>query len=519
MAVFVGAVAILAVAYGPHVVNGGFYNDDWTDTSFMYFEKHVRTVLEQVHAGYAHRPLYVLYGPVLHWVVGDRPWLLNSWSLVLATGFAVAMWAVLREYGLGAIPAAAAAYLTVLFPFADSSRLWAASSHMTLSLTLFCVGMLATLRAFSRDGSRALWLHVAAATLYLASLAIFEITAGLIAGSGLLYILSERRRRAYVRWALDIVIAVLFVAIFTVGQQTAYERSGLSGQLENAQRIVDQAWTLFAWAAVPFGDARRDVTTLVVMAVVAAGVATWRFGPPPLAGQARRWLVVAGAGMLVIGLGYLPFVPADPNQYQPLFHGGQNRVNMAASPGYAIVFVALAQLAGLAVAAVGRLRPAVAGAIGVAIVVLLGLGMAGDVAKDRAVWARSWDRQTALLAEVKAKVPRPQLKASILTFGHAGAEQFGVPLLGGQYDVTHALRLTYRRPDITGAAVLQGTRLDCGAQEVTLTGGSSDGYRAQYGRTTFVDVGTHDAQAITSPARCRQVLPRMTPGPVYRVNR
>lgn len=516
LAVLLGAVAVLAVVYGPHVVNGGFYNDDWTDTGFMFFEKDVGTVLSQVYGAYAHRPLYVLYTPTLHWLAGDRPWLLNTWSLVLAAAFAVAMWAVLRRYRLPALAAAAAAFLTILFPFADSNRLWAAASHMTLSLTLFAAGLLVSLRAFEREGARALRLHAAAVVLYVASLAIFEVTAGFIAGAGLLYLLRERPRGVvFARWAVDAVAAVLFVVIFTMG--ASYTRVGLSEQIENAGRIADGAWTLLARAAVPFGDARRDVTTLALLAAVGAGVAVWRLAAPPLAAEARRWLLVAAAGVLVIALGYLPFVAADPVQYQPLLVGGQNRVNMAASPGYAIVLVALAQLIGLAVAAAGRLRLAAATAVGIAVAVVVGIGMARDVAEDRGAWARSWDGQQAVLAAVQKQVPDPPRNASILTFGHAGAEQEGVPLLGGRYDMTHALRLTYRRPDVSGAAVLINSSLDCRARDAVVVRGASDGYRGEYGRLTFVDVANGVTHAIGSQAQCRQFFPGMPRGPINRV--
>jgi hypothetical protein len=518
LAVLLGAAVVLAVAYGPHVLDGGFYNDDWTDTGFMFFEKDLGTVLTQVHGSYAHRPLYVLYTPALHWLAGDNPWALNTWSLVLAAAFATAMWAVLRRYRLPALPAAAAAFLAILFPFADSNRLWAASSHMTLSLTLFAAGLLVSLRAFEREGSRALRLHAAGVVLYVASLAIFEVTAGFIAASGLLYLLRVRGRAVFVRWAVDAVAAVLFVAIFTVGQQTAYERLGLAEQVENAGRIADQAWTLLAWAAVPFGDARRDLTTLALLVVAGAGVAVWRLAAPPLAAAARRWLLVAAAGVLVMALGYLPFVPADPVQYQPLLVGGQNRVNMAASPGYAIVLVALAQLAGLAVAAVARLRPAAAAAVGLALAAVVGVGMARDVAEDRDAWARSWDGQQAVLAAVQRQVPDPPRNAEIMTFGHAGAEQEGVPLLGGRYDMTHALRLTYRRPDVSGAAVLINSSLDCRARDAVVVGGASGGYRGEYGRLTFVDVMNGVTHAIGSQAQCRRFFPGMPRGPINRVD-
>ena len=60
-----GAVLVLAVVYsGRTSSDGGFYNDDWTDTGFMFFEKERgHRPLARLRGSTATAPLYVLYTP------------------------------------------------------------------------------------------------------------------------------------------------------------------------------------------------------------------------------------------------------------------------------------------------------------------------------------------------------------------------------------------------------------------------------------------------------------------------
>jgi hypothetical protein len=512
----IGSAALLAVAYGSHVVGGGFYNDDWTDTSFVEFTHDWGTILEQVHAGYAHRPLFVVYDPVLHALAGPHPSVLNAWSLVLAVFLGVVLWRLLRTFALPVWATASVVALTLIFPFADATRLWSASSHMTLSLALCGLGILATLRALDRNRPATWRWHVIGAVLYLASLALFEVSAGLIAGAGVLYLIRHPGGRAVARWAADVVLVSAFVLVFTLGAPTAYERPGISGQLENVERIADQAWTITSVVAVPFWDGRRDVMTLLILAIALAGLCVWRFGGPVASAAARRWLAVGGLGVGVIAAGYVPFIAADPDQYQPLFQNGQNRVNAAAAPGYALLLTAGAALVANVVALLLR-RIDASIPIAAAMAALVAAGMVDDARRHVSWWDQAWDRQQRILASIQKLDPRPPPNAAILTFGHPGAERFGIPVLGGQTDVTHALRLTYGRSDITGAAVLQGTTVVCGRTGIMLEGGVLGGFAADYGQTVFIDVSARRRAAVATPGGCAREFGRMNPGPVFLV--
>ena len=514
-----GTAALLWLAYGSHVLRGGFYNDDWTETSFNVFADSWVGALDHTWSGYAHRPLFVLYDPLLHQLVGFRPWLLNLWSLVLALVLAGALHALLREVRVPAVPAAAVAVLTVLLPFSDSTRLWSAASHMSLSLALFCAGAIVALRALQRAGRRALLLHAASLVLYLASLALFEITAGFVLGAGLLYLLQGPRRAALRRWAVDVVAGGLWLALVTAGAESAYERSGLSGQIEQVGRIADQAWTLFAQAFWPFTDYRRDVATAIVLLLALGCAIAWRRATGAARSAAGTGLALLGAGLVVIMLGYLAFVPADPLAYKPSNPHGENRVNAAAAPGYALLLVATAVMLGaLAQWALPHARRLVV-VVPVLALAVLGAGLVHDAHERRAPWERSWAAQQDVLDRIEELVPRPPQDARFLTFGHPGAEQFGVPLLGGLADVTHALRLTYGDDTLGGAAVLQGSGLECGADEARVLRGSAAGFVAEYGETIAVDVSQGLRIDVRTRADCLRALETLQPGPVWRLLR
>jgi hypothetical protein len=512
----VGSATLLGIAYGSHVLNGGFYNDDWPDTSFVTFTHDWGTILAHIHSGYAHRPLFVVYDPVLHTLVGPHPSVLNAWSLILAVFMGVVLWRLLRIFTVPVWATASVVALTMIFPFADATRIWSASSHMTLSLALCGLGIIATLRALEADRTGTLRWHVAGALMYLASLALMEVSAGLIAAAGALYLIRDPGRPAVARWVGDVSLVTAFVLLFTVGAPTAYERPDISGQVDNAIRIADQAWTIAAVVAVPFWDGRRDVTTLLGLAVGIAGLLVWRFGGPSESAAARRWLALGAIGIGAIAAGYLPFIASDPDQYQPLFHNGQNRVNAAAAPGYALLLTAGAALIGnIAASAIRRFDVSIP--IAASIAALVAAGMVDEAHRHVGWWDQAWNRQQRILSTIQELELRPARNTAILTFGHPGAERFGIPVLGGQTDVTHALRLTYGRSDIRGAAVLQGTTVRCRPEGLILEGGVSGGFAADYGRTVFIDVGTRRRAAVATRAACARELGRMVPGPVYLV--
>ena len=518
-------IGTLALGFGAHVFDGGFYNDDWANISYVKYEHDFGVVLGHIWEGYAHRPVYVVYSPVVHLVIGNHPALLNLWSLVLAGALGGVFWALLRRYGVPRAWTAAVVALMLLFPFSDSTRFWEASSHMSLSLALAGCGLLVALRAFERSGRRAMLLHLCSLALYVLSLGLFEITAGLIAASGVWYALWRMHtgRPSWpivgLRWLTDLVTVGLWVGLVVAGAPTAYERLGAADSIDNAQRIADQGWTILTLALVPFGDTRRDATTLVILGSALAAASVWRLGPPRAVPTARVGLLLLIAGVTVAVCGYLPFVSSDPNQYSPLFHGGQNRVNMAASPGYAMVLVGACACASSVLACLRPPLSRVALPAGVALAALVGAGLLVDVRRDADAWARSWTATQRVLETVQALEPRPSKGEQILTFGHPGAEQFGVPLLGGQVDVTHALRLTYDEPTLTGAAVLEGTTVVCTASAVRLEGGASGGFTTDYGNTVMVDVSRGARLAVDDRGDCERGAATFKPGPVFRLQR
>lgn len=146
--VAIGLSAIALLAFGPHIHHGGFYSDDWANAADYRFD-------EQIQAGLGLRYLLLLLLPVPHAVFG----LDASDHLLLASALAVssagAFYAVLRLLRFGRIHAFAMSTLVLVFPGADSLRLWATAGVNSLSVTLFLTGLAIALRASRRAGRRA----------------------------------------------------------------------------------------------------------------------------------------------------------------------------------------------------------------------------------------------------------------------------------------------------------------------------------------------------------------------------
>ena len=523
------ALALLAgVVLGGNVLEGGFAWDDWENAATTAYPPATGFIGPLDLGTFAFRPLLAVALAGTHAVLGPIPGLHLGLALVLAVAMSVALFAVLRELGLGRAPAAAVAALVLVFPWSDSTRLWATAGLNNLAVVLWLLGVSVMLRGAEARGRRALRLHATAAGLYLASVLLYQATAVVILASLALYARGERRSRTRgrvpARCPLALATGGTLLLAAAIGVGTADAASSPARVLDHAAAIASQSLALVGRSLAPFADLPEPLVGACVLAVVAlVGLWAWR----PSAGRAtgprtdlRRSSALAAAGIAVLGCAYAVFVPAD-DRYVPFAEGTANRVNLVAALGYALLAVGAAwALATLVAVAAGRVGASaergrvIAAALWFALTGAVGTAWALELRSD----ARAWERAAVLRAQVLAAIERRAGElgpgSTVLTVGHPADVATGIPVFATSWDLNGAIKITLRDGGVSARPLTRAEPLRCGRRAL----GPAPTYNSRpepirYGRTFLLDVrGRGALSVIDGPGACRSVAARLARG-------
>jgi hypothetical protein len=393
--------------------------------------------------------------------------------------------------------AGSVALLTLLFPLADSTRLWATGSAASLAVCLYLAGILLALAALPRRGPVALAMHTGSVLLYAASVMTYEFTLVPVLLSALLYWYRVPGRGAIRRWMIDVVAMVAVLGL--ASSQTTVPREPISALPERAIEVSAGALSVVSWSVFPVGGTSdfslaRLVGGLIVLAVLGTALARLRRGGR--AAELRRWLIVAALATVVIAAGYLVLLPAAG--YNPAHRGIANRVNGFSALGIAALAYALVMLAALQLG--DRLRRPVA-PFAVALTALLAVGYAVRLQSDERNWRDAADAQQRVLDRVANTRP-PPAGGALAAFHVPAFTAPGVPVFYQSWDLTGALQLLWDDYSLQAYPVNNGRTVACAAADVAVTGEDERG-RLPYGRTRFFDAATGRSVAIRSRAGCR----------------
>ena len=523
VAVYVVLLAAIAAAvFGSHVLSGGFYNDDWAYlVAYRYSEGGVLGALG-AFSWLSFRPVGVVYWPLLYAVLGTQPSTFLAWTVALAVLISSCLYVLLRTLGLERLHAGIIAALVLLFPAADSTRLWLNGSISSLGIVFYLLGTVLAVRGLAASGRRAWLFHAGGVGLYLLAVWTYEATAGPILLSLLLYRLRAAWRPALARWLVD--VAVIGASVVVLGSRSWHEPQPLSAQVDHAMRIAREALSILSSAALPIGKPGTAATVGLLAALAAAGVVVWRLLPErdPARGDLRRWLLIALAGGVALGAGYLAYVPADADAYSPLRPGQHNRVNNLASIGYVTLVYSLVMVAATLLF---RGLPGRAG-WGAAFALLAGciiaFGYVQRLDKHAAQWDRSAAIQKQVLASVRTAVPRPPRGAVLYTFGHPIEVVPGVPVFAAAWDLDGAVKLTWEDPSLAAYPAIPGTTFVCGERSFAAKNGNDDflapglDQSAPYGSAFVIDVASARVIHIRDRSACGSAAQRFDQGALER---
>lgn len=513
---WLGLTVIGVLAFVPHIRHGGFYLDDWSNAAGALQPPGgpgVGNALSYFADLTIYRPVLVLYVPLTYFIFGMH----MSLHLILAAFFAVAvaalLYGILRSLALPWVHAWMIAALTLVYPWFDSTRLWATADQISLSIAFALGGLWLALTGLSRRSWR--W-HAGAATLYLLSILTYEVTLPLIAAAGLLYAVRGGWRAARGRWAVD--LAVVAAGGTWVGTHTMRTTSSLSGDLAHAEEIVIQGGTLLGRTLLPAGDQRTTLALCVVALVLVVGLAALRAFPGRFAGKPGwglpGWLALVVGGLAVAALGWFMFIPADP-YYTPSVFGMTNRVNALAGIG---LVIAVYGTFGAAGALLGQLRPKTATLAllaTLALGTLLGAAYVDVFRRHSTIWDAAFVAEREGLDEIRSRFPSLPPETTVFVAGYPAYQTLGVPIFAVTWDVDGMMKTEYEDGTLWGYPVLAETRLACREGGVQLLGTGLQTVVAPYGKALLIDLARDRHSWPSARSSCRRVAGGYAPGPLY----
>jgi len=504
--VLAGLLAVGTIVYWPRVAHAGFAWDDWEKAAEALFWSRPGTFGPIDVREALYEPGLALVLPLPHLAFGDRPALHLALAVVLGVAMSFWVYLLLRELGVPAIVSATISALALVFPWADSVRLWATAGANQVSVVLLLIGAVLALRGLEERPSGASRLRRWSMAAYVVSMLSYPVAPVLVAASTLLYRLRVPWRPAW-KWGRQDLVAAILVGIY-IRLATTKPVQSLGEQADQARVILDDWATLLAKAVMPFGDLPRGLVWACAGGITLAGWTALRRSTVGAASRERMRIALAliAVGLAASLLAYAIFIPGEA-KYHPLAPGIYNRVGILAGPGVA------ALVTGLALASVGLIlgRRGSLRAIDVAtaaVVLGVGFGWAGLVRDDIALWRRAAtesDRVLTALEDPRLAIPDD---AVVLTVGHPHTVAPAVPVFGASFDLDAAVKV--RRGTESPMTFPLDVPLACGPRRaVPINSAIVDMPSPAYGRLRIVDVERRRAWHVRSVGDCRRLKDRV----------
>ena len=506
VAAVLGFWLVLAIL---QVADLGLYSDDWA-IAWTVWDGGYWDAVEGQFDVLGSKPLLAFMLPATYAVFGlDDPIGHQVLAALLVASTTAVFYRVLRALTFRPADAIPIALLALLFPWASGVRIWPTGVVNNVAVLLLFAGLLVALRGLRVPGPKGLAIHLAASTLYAASVLVYESTTGVVLFLWLIYVWREGWRRAAPRAAMD-VCAVAAAAIWS-SEHTYKYIAPFGNQIAHIPDILRDGIDLVAATLVPVSN---PAAYPAVLAFVVIGAAVGVVAVAASRGrEARRWAAVAGGCVLALGLCWAIYAPQA--FYTPTFEGIEDRVNVVAIyPAAILVWAALRAAATLVPRNAGTL------AAGAAALILVGYG-AFDLRQQRD-WARSWEVQQDVLDAIEEADPGES--DLVLVFGFPGETGPNVPTFNQSYDLWPAAQI---RTDSTVATypVFEGAELTCTPRGVEVGRLPTPLYwfinlndrdtakLTPYGEAVFVDVEGGKSEAIASRGSCDRALESFPPGP------
>ena len=457
--VLAAAVLISALPYLFHL---GFYSDDWAFVGAMSVAQDQSLPglwdLQYGWYGLRSRPTQIVYQALLYWSFGRAPLGYHVVAIVMLAAMAVMLYCVLRELRLSRSIALAIAAVYAMLPNYSTNRFWFASAGYVLTILLYLVSLYADLRAISNRRRLIPWKIVSLSAL-LGSALGYEVVIPLLFFNVVLiwfhahHAFGGMQERLGTRGSilfagsnlLFLALVIAFKAPIAQGAQfpTLYHLAWIAnGSVKINFGTYGIGLPYAAWLSV------ENIRWQDLFAALSVGIGLFAYAyrvtrteRDPLPSK-RELVTIATSGLVIFVLGYAIFTIT--NRIAFTSSGNANRLNMAASLGVAMIFVAML----VALSRLGR-RPnhrSVVFSFLFASLCLMGLVVNAALAN---YWSNAWSRQQAVIARVKRTLPPPAPHTTVLLHGICSYVGPGV-VFETHWDVEGLLRILYRDRTLRG---------------------------------------------------------------------
>ena len=509
---FVGLGSLLALAllvFGRYVVEGGFHSDDWSIAAGYALASEPRypeivSLLAEINGG---RPLLSVFAPLPHVLFGLRPGLHIANAITLGVLVSLLLYVLLRTVGLRRRDAGAFAVLAFLFPWSDATRFWPTAGVTNLAICFFLLGSIVAIRGLSRRGRSAAALHAGAVALYLMSALTYEVAAGAAMLSGVLYLTRAPWQAVRIRWLVDAVAVGIAIGYSAVVTSSVRYVPSVPYKLKVGPQDACEAMSVLVSSFVPVRLATPVVQVAVFGAIVTALTFLARRRLRSHLDEVRPWLVTGALGATWLIGGYAITL----GSLHPLDPGANNRGNMFAALGFALLLYSLLMAVGILWGR-GAWAPR-APALVLAAAALIAVGYVDRLQRDERLWLDAQSRQKAVLASLE-QLGRPAAGSTIYAFGFPAHVATAVPVFAYSWDLDGAVKLLWDDSSLAAYPIHQRLRLICDEESVRPQGfGLGRENAASYPSALLVDVASGASFRPASQATCRAALARLEAGP------
>jgi hypothetical protein len=501
-----GLLALTLALYLPYVLKAGWYYDDWKLASVFKlagssWSAQFSACTSYIAPGREVSCLYVV--PEWH-LFGGHHHVYALFSMLLLFAMAWMVYLILRRCRLPWPWSALAAGLLVLFPAADSTRLWAAASYGEYVIVLELAGVLLALRALRLESGRLRWiLHGLSLLLMVLAMATYEIVLPLVALNGFVYWAAYGDRRAIRRGLTDLGLALAFV-VYRLGinppgaAEGIVEHRSIGGNISRAASLIEAAWNTWHATFLPGTAATIAIVVFLIIALVLAIV------DAETRRRLRFWLAFLVASAVSALAATLVFQTAN-DFYLPETGSTFNRVVLPGSIGYVCLFVALL---GIAFELIRRYisRAWAAVAVVIVIVLLSGWHQLRMSSTHKEHWEASWTEQEKALVGFDAAVRGLPENSRIIGFGVPNYEPEFIPIFAATWDLDGALEYTTRLSPSSVMPMTATSTMPCRTDDVAPEGVEALPYDVPGEPLYFIDAVSGTAVHVDSRAVCVRAI-------------
>jgi hypothetical protein len=455
------------------------------------------------------RKLACLYHASEWWLLRGHHWAYHVVSIAFLFAIVVLVYTIARRVGLARVWSLVIGAAIIVFPGADSTRLWPVASIGQYVIVLQMTSLLVAILALDRRwGWRSGALHLLSALFAVLAMATYEIAVPLVAVQGVVYVAIFRDRRAVVRWMLDIGLVLVFIVyrltLAPVDNSAFMVERTTSQLVARAGALLEGAWNTWRYLYAP-----GAVLSYLIVVVLVAAVATAL--SQPLRDRLSRWWLLLVAAVVAAAACAGVFLTAE-DLYLPVYASTYNRVNLPGTIPYVLAFIAIIGLAYELIRYWSR-RTWAASLTVLLVMTVVGVHQITVNSRHQDDWLSSWSIQEKTLPRMRAALQGVPSTARVLGFDSPQWTHEWIPVvaqswgLRGMLDYETHVNPSFASPFSEG--------VHCDRRGIEAEGTLAAPYRDQAHPVYFMSPARGLSVHVASQRRCEHIVHAWGRAPLF----